>query len=116
MYDYNNKTALTAAIRERNATVGDFRDAIAQWKAHSARLELQLADAKEDVLLGKAKLASLEQVLCLELSAHQRLDPSSPLLDKKTRDDMRLRHITTALKEQGYKVDTETGTVQSRIR
>ncbi len=86
------------------------------WRKHAVSLLQKLERADEKALFKQAEFDANDQVLKLALDALKKADPSSPILDKGTRDNLRRQHIAAALGTKGYKVDLKTGAVESKIR
>lgn len=83
------------------------------WQAQAQRLQQRLNQSEESLVLGNAEFDANNHVLRLALAALEKLDPTSPLLNKGHRDSLRREHIAVALKERGYRFDTN-GVVQRK--
>lgn len=86
------------------------------WRKYAQSLQKRLDKATEKAFFKDAEFEANSLVLKLVLDALEKADPSSPLLDKATRDMLRRQYIAATLSAQGYKFDITTGAVESKIR
>ena len=96
-----------AANFANRAAMVDADEAIAEWKAYSEKLKIELA--KTDAV--RAGLVCLRKRLCAEL---QRFDPNNPLLVEDEQANVIRAGYYDKLESLGYVVDRKDGTFRKR--
>ncbi|UWE17693.1 hypothetical protein [Herbaspirillum huttiense] len=79
-------------------------------------LEHRLKIAEENYMFREVSREATNMVFEAALAALRTKDPSSPLLDKNLREQMRRRFIADALATKGYEFDVTRGELAGKIR
>lgn len=88
----------------------------ASWRRKAERLQTMLNKSEEQKLFRQVEFDANDYVLKLALDALKAANPNSPLLDKSNRDSVRRQHMAVSLAQKGYRFDTATGQVESKVR
>lgn len=91
-------------------------NSIPAWRNYAADLESRLLAAEENQMFRDVAREATDIVLEAALAALRAKDPSSPLLDKRLREQMRRRHIADTLATKGYQFDVVKGELVGKNR
>jgi hypothetical protein len=110
MSNYSN--GLSAGMAARNAAVRDGRAAVAEWEAHSQKLQSRLSAALSAELNEHVeRKVSVDYVRALRRALAE-LAPDHPLLREEVATALFEESRTTAYAERGYAYDRKSGSLR----
>ncbi len=110
MSNYSN--GLSAGMAARNAAIREGRAAVAEWEAHSQKLQSRLSAALNAELNAHVeRKVSADYVRALR-KALVELAPDHPLLREEVATALLEASRTTAYAERGYSYDRKSGALR----
>lgn len=93
---------LGAGFARARSIQSEYESKIAEWRAHSNRLEKQVAALNERVVIMQADFDANNHVLRLLMDELKVVKPNSQLLIKQNRDAIRQEVFEECMSESGY--------------